>query len=328
MSEIWSPQQANDWYARVSPIVGCNYLPRTAVNSTEMWQAESFDPATIDEELGWAAAAGYNSLRIFVQYLVWLHDPDGLLQRMDRLLAIAAGHGITATFILFDDCAFAGREPYLGVQDDPKPGVHNSGWTPSPGLKLVEDRSVWPQLEAYARAIVGAFSQDERVLLLGPIQRAGQQRPGRAQHPAGGGGLRLGAPGKPAAAADDLGVARQPRVQVPGPHVAGDLHSLGRDFVSLLRAAGPGCDSGAVQVLRPPGHLHRVAAPSLRADGSGGAADLRARAHWLVPVGPSWPAAPRPTWTGAASATARRWVAGSMMCYIPTGGPTTRPRSR
>ena len=164
MSEIWSPQQANDWYARVSPIVGCNYLPRTAVNSTEMWQAESFDPATIDEELGWAAAAGYNSLRIFVQYLVWLHDPDGLLQRMDRLLSIAAAHGITATFILFDDCAFAGREPYLGVQDDPKPGVHNSGWTPSPGLKLVEDREVWPQLEAYARAIVGAFSQDERVL--------------------------------------------------------------------------------------------------------------------------------------------------------------------
>ena len=150
MSEIWSPQQANDWYARVSPIVGCNYLPRTAVNSTEMWQAQSFDPETIDEELGWAAAAGYNSLRIFVQYLVWLHDPDGLLQRMDRLLSIAAGHGISTTFILFDDCAFAGREPYLGVQDDPKPGVHNSGWTPSPGLKLVEDRSVWPQLEAYA----------------------------------------------------------------------------------------------------------------------------------------------------------------------------------
>ena len=36
----------------------------------------------------------------------------------------------------------------------------------------------------------------------------------------------------------------------------------------------------------------------------------------------------RPTWTGAASATARRWVAGSMMCFIPTDGPTTRPRSR
>ena len=236
MSEIWSPQQANDWYARVSPIVGCNYLPRTAVNSTEMWQAESFDPDTINEELGWAAAAGYNSLRIFVQYLVWLHDPDGLLQRMDRLLTIAAGHGITATFILFDDCAFAGREPYLGQQDDPKPGVHNSSWTPSPGLQLVEDRSVWPQLEAYARSIVSAFGQDERVLLLGPLQRARQQRPGRAQHTAGGSGLRLGAHGKPAAATDDLRVARS---RLSGLHVTGAVHPLGHRFLSLLRTADP-----------------------------------------------------------------------------------------
>lgn len=165
MSEIWSPQRASDWYQRVSPVVGCNYLPRTAINSTDMWQAQTFDPATIDEELGWAAAAGYNSLRVFLQYIVWRDDPDGLLQRIDRFLTIAAGHGITAAFILFDDCAFAGREPYLGVQDDPRPGVHNSGWTPSPGLRLVEDRAVWPQLEAYARGIVGAFGQDGRVLL-------------------------------------------------------------------------------------------------------------------------------------------------------------------
>ena len=172
MSEIWSPQQANDWYARVSPIVGCNYLPRTAVNSTEMWQAQSFDPETIDEELGWAAAAGYNSLRIFVQYLVWLHDPDGLLQRMDRLLSIAAGHGITATFILFDDCAFAGREPYLGVQDDPKPGVHNSGWLKCPGRKLLQaydDGSITgsdrARLKNYVQDLMERYRDDRRILM-------------------------------------------------------------------------------------------------------------------------------------------------------------------
>ena len=40
-------------------------------------------------------------------------------------------------FILFDDCAFAGKEPYLEKQDDPIPYTHNSGWTPSPGLTHV-----------------------------------------------------------------------------------------------------------------------------------------------------------------------------------------------
>ena len=51
---IWSKEKAWQWYWEVSPIRGCNYLPRTAVNMTEMWQADTFDPKTIDEELGWA----------------------------------------------------------------------------------------------------------------------------------------------------------------------------------------------------------------------------------------------------------------------------------
>jgi len=59
----------------------------------------------------------------------------------------------------------AGKEPYLGPQDDPVPGVHNSGWVPSPGLKRVTDRSVWPDLERYVKDIVGAFGQDPRILI-------------------------------------------------------------------------------------------------------------------------------------------------------------------
>ena len=199
MSEIWSPQKGQRLVRARQPRSSAVTICRARRSTPPTCgRRRVFDAATIDEELGWAAAAGYNSLRIFVQYLVWLHDPDGLLQRMDRLLSIAAGHGITATFILFDDCAFAGREPYLGVQDDPKPGVHNSGWTPSPGLKLVEDRGVWPQLERYIRAIVGACGQDGRVLCWDLYNEPGNSDLGERSTPPGGGGLRLGAHGKPA----------------------------------------------------------------------------------------------------------------------------------
>ena len=34
-----------------------NFLPSTAVNSTEMWQADSFDAATIERELRTTAGA-------------------------------------------------------------------------------------------------------------------------------------------------------------------------------------------------------------------------------------------------------------------------------
>ena len=163
--KIWPKNKAWTWYEEVGSIRGCNYLPRTAINSTEMWQADAFDPKTIDEELGWAEGAGYNSVRVFLQYLVWEVGPEGLKERIDEFLAIADRHGIRAMLMPFCDCAFAGKEPYLGKQDDPVPGLHNGGWVPSPGLERVTDRSMWPDLERYVTDLVGAFGKDRRVLI-------------------------------------------------------------------------------------------------------------------------------------------------------------------
>jgi len=129
-----------------------------------MWQRATFDELTIARELGWAAAIGFNSCRVFLPYLVWEDDAVGLLDRIDRFLDLADRNGLTTTLILFDDCAFANREPYLGPQDEPVPGVHNSGWTPSPGHTRVVDRSAWPSLKAYVASVIGRFRDDRRVL--------------------------------------------------------------------------------------------------------------------------------------------------------------------
>jgi len=60
-----SAQKANQWYAQLPWLVGCNYVPATAINQIETWQAECFDPETIDRELGWAESLGFNTVRIF-----------------------------------------------------------------------------------------------------------------------------------------------------------------------------------------------------------------------------------------------------------------------
>jgi hypothetical protein len=163
--ERWSTARAWEWYEKVTPIRGCNYLPRSAVNSTEMWQADTFDPKTIDQEFAWAKTLGYNSVRVFLQFIVWQQEPAAFKRRFAEFLKLAHRHRITVMPILFDDCAFAGREPYPGKQDDPVPGVHNSGWVPSPGLKRVVDRSGWPELERYVKDMVGTFAKDRRVLV-------------------------------------------------------------------------------------------------------------------------------------------------------------------
>lgn len=160
----WTPEQAASWHACQPWRCGFNYVPSTAVNSTEMWQAETFDAQTIARELGWAQDIGLNSCRVFLPFLVWEHDPDGFVRRFEELLTIADKCGLVTLPILFDDCAFAGKQPYLGPQGDPIPGVHNSGWTPSPGSVRVADKAAWPALEKYVMEMVTRFAEDTRVL--------------------------------------------------------------------------------------------------------------------------------------------------------------------
>lgn len=159
----WTEDQAHEWYYNQPWLTGCNFNPSTAINQLEMWQAETFDPVTIDRELGWAESLGFNTMRVFLHYLVWQHDPAGLKQRMDQYLTIAQSHGIRTLFVFFDDCW--GAEPCLGPQCDPRPGVHNSGWVQCPGQRQVTDTSLYPVLQQYVQDILRHFASDERVLL-------------------------------------------------------------------------------------------------------------------------------------------------------------------
>src|SRR6267142_962227 len=84
----WTEAAANAWYAKQPWLVGGNYIPATAINELEMWQAESFDPKRIDLELGWAEAIGLNTMRVFLHDLLWKQDEAGFSKRLDTFLAI------------------------------------------------------------------------------------------------------------------------------------------------------------------------------------------------------------------------------------------------
>jgi hypothetical protein len=158
----WPERKANVWYDRQPWLVGSNYVPATAVNELEMWQADTFDPRRIDLELGWAEGLGMNTMRVFLHDLLWQQDAEGFRRRIDTFLTIAARHKIRPMFVLFD--SVWDPNPSLGKQRAPRPGVHNSGWVQSPGRKALEDPAERRRLEAYVRGVVGAFAADERVL--------------------------------------------------------------------------------------------------------------------------------------------------------------------
>jgi hypothetical protein len=162
-SHLWTSEQAQAWQRKQPWLVGCNFTPSTAINQLEMWQADSFDPATLQRELGWASSLGFNTVRVYLHDLAWLADQSGFKQRMQRYLEIASAAGIRTLFTIFDDCW--NTDPQVGKQPAPKPGIHNSGWVQSPGNDVTLDPSQWVRLEDYVVDVVSAFKDDGRVLM-------------------------------------------------------------------------------------------------------------------------------------------------------------------
>ena len=158
----WSEQKANDWYSQQPWLVGSDFINHDAINQLEMWQADTFNPQQIDQELGWAQSIGMNTMRVFLHDLLWKQDPGGFKKRIDIFLTIAAKHQIRPIFVLFDSCW--DPDPKLGPQHPPIPGVHNSGWVQSPGRIALEDSAKYPLLKAYVQGVVGAFGNDSRIL--------------------------------------------------------------------------------------------------------------------------------------------------------------------
>jgi len=161
--DIWTVQQANDWYQSRDWLRGSDFIPSSAINQLEMWQAETFDTATINRELGYAESIGLNSMRVYLHHAAWQIDSVGFKQRVDQYLQIADKHHISTLFVLFDDCWNPVYQ--TGPQPPPKPGVHNSGWIRDPGDKLHQDSTLWPVLERYVKDVLTQFRDDKRIVL-------------------------------------------------------------------------------------------------------------------------------------------------------------------
>jgi hypothetical protein len=159
----WDTEKANAWYHGLPWLVGCNFIPSTAINQLEMWQAETFDMATIEREFSWAAELGMNTARVYLHDLAWEADASGFKTRLERFLVHSAKLGIRPILVVFDDCWNA--HPAIGRQPEPIPGIHNSGWLQSPGISAVNDPAAWPRLERYVRDIIGVFRRDDRILM-------------------------------------------------------------------------------------------------------------------------------------------------------------------
>ena len=159
----WTIEKAQQWGKTNGWLRGSNFNPSTAINQLENWQAETFDTATINRELGWAEAIGMNVMRVYLHHLAWEVDKEGFKSRLNTYLSIANKHGIKTVFVIFDDCWNPTYKK--GKQPNPKPGVHNSGWVRDPGELLYTDPNLIKVLESYVKDVLTAFKDDKRIAI-------------------------------------------------------------------------------------------------------------------------------------------------------------------
>ena len=163
-NDRWSEEKIQKWYDDQDWLIGCNYIPATAINQIEMWSADTFNPKQIDKELSWAHDLGFNTLRVFLSSVVWKNDAKGMKKRMDEFLNICKKYSIRPMFVFFDDCWNA--ESAYGKQPELKPGVHNSGWVQDPSCSLRKDTlTLYPFLQEYVKDIIRTYAHDDRILM-------------------------------------------------------------------------------------------------------------------------------------------------------------------
>ncbi|AWM31558.1 hypothetical protein [Hymenobacter nivis] len=155
--------KANAWYKAHSWMSGANFIPSTAINQLEMWQAATFDLTTIDRELGYAEGIGFNTMRVFLHSLAYQEDPAGFKKRVDQYLGLAVKHHIQTLFVFLDDCW--NKEAKPSPQPAPKTGVHNSGWAQGPGDPASRDSATFSKLQPYVTDVLRTFAHDKRGLL-------------------------------------------------------------------------------------------------------------------------------------------------------------------
>jgi hypothetical protein len=134
-------------------IRGANYVPSYARNDVQTWM--DYDPEVIDRELSYANRMKLNSVRIFLQYAVYKHNPKQFLARYENFLSLCEKHGIQAMIVVFDSCF--GEYPDLRNYRD-------KDWMANPGQNMLGPE-YWPELEEYVHDVCGKYRGDKRIVM-------------------------------------------------------------------------------------------------------------------------------------------------------------------
>ena len=102
MKERWSCEQANAWYETMGWLRGCNFIGSDCANRLDMFQQYKSEEklATAERELALCQKIGFNSVRIWANFDVYLAEPESYMEMFERYIALSAKYGQKVMVVL------------------------------------------------------------------------------------------------------------------------------------------------------------------------------------------------------------------------------------
>ncbi len=174
--ERWSEEKANGWYADKGWIRGCNFIPSNCANRLDMWQAYDWEEhyAATERELKLCKETGFNSIRIFLEFNVWLTEHDSFMAHLEQVIALADSLGISVMLGLTSEAQlprggtyvpkkFGEQEYALGYHQGRRPLTEEEkARKPYHFAELPETSDAFYGM---VREVVGKYAKDPRIIV-------------------------------------------------------------------------------------------------------------------------------------------------------------------
>ena len=175
MNKTWTCEQARAWQNTTGWLRGCNFIGSDCCSRIDMWQ--NYDNArhmrTAERELALCRDIGFNTVRLIVEFDVWLQERASFMEILEGYIALCARFGLKVMPVLANEAQLCRGEKYA-----PKPlgeqayalGYHQGrapltdeqkALTPYHELERAETRDKYLEMVG---EIVSRYRADERVV--------------------------------------------------------------------------------------------------------------------------------------------------------------------
>ena len=175
MKSVWDSERAWEWQKKTGWLRGCNFIGSDCCNRIDMWQSYRNEEhmLTAARELALCRDIGFNTVRLIVEFDVWLQERTRFMEILENYIALCACCGQKVMLVLANEAQLCRGKEYIpkALGEQVYALGHHQGrfplsdeqkaLTPYHELERSETRNKYLEM---VQEIVSRYRADERII--------------------------------------------------------------------------------------------------------------------------------------------------------------------